>query len=394
MKKITAIMTVLSISAALFASCGKGGESDSLSAAGVLPLNAFDEYDDVASVFYKNMLGSVDVNKDAKYITEGEGSAKIEIDNDQTATGNYEKYVGTPYLSFSTKGEYGTQLRDLSGISALGIDLYNANDYDVNVILKVNSEDKEILNDWAVVRGGETGNLRFAVNPFFLEEVNGDILEYNFYLDYPAETGKTVFYVDNFHAVLAEEEAALEVKTPAAGTILDFSTDSDLLYIRNIAGEPKTSWVLRYNLPNFWFARSAEVYADESKKSSLKLVCKGATLDSDSQPNIYFEEHQRYGIQVLTRLVQKCVGANTSAVRARVMADSDAKVYLRVYDSVTGVYAEKAASLPAGEWTDVVLDDFTGIDISRPGKITLLYDSWNMDAFNLYIDGIYTEVTA
>ena len=393
MKKITAIMMILSLSAALFASCGESGEESPVSDSGVLSLNSFDEYDDVAAVFYKNMLGSVDVNKDGKYVSEGTGSAKIEIDNDQMLTGNYEKYVGTPYLSFSTKGEYGTQLRDLSEISLLGLDVYNANAYDINVILKVNSEDKEIINDWAVVKGGEMGNLRFAVNPLFLEEVNGDILEYNFYLDYPSESGKTLFYVDNFYAVRSDGEVP-DIKTPAAGTVLDFASDSDLLYIRNIAGEPKTSWVLRYNLPNFRYARNTEVYSDEGKKSSLKLTCKGATLDSDSQPNIYFEEHQRYGIQVLTKLVQKCVDGNTSAIRARVMADSAAKVYLRIYDSVTGTYAETCAALAAGEWTDVVLNDFSGIDISRPGKITLLYDSWNMNAFHLYIDGIYTEVTA
>ena len=61
---------------------------------------------------------------------------------------------------------------------------------------------------------------------------------------------------------------------------------------------------------------------------------------------------------------------------------------------MTGTYAETCAALAAGELTDVVLNDFSGIDISRPGKITLLYDSWNMNAFHLYIDGIYTEVTA
>ena len=96
MKKITAIMMILSLSAALFASCGESGEESPVSDSGILSLNSFDEYDDVAAVFYKNMLGSVDVNKDGKYVSEGTGSAKIEIDNDQMLTGNYEKYVGTP----------------------------------------------------------------------------------------------------------------------------------------------------------------------------------------------------------------------------------------------------------------------------------------------------------
>lgn len=70
MKKITAIMMILSLSAALFASCGESGEESPVSDSGILSLNSFDEYDDVAAVFYKNMLGSVDVNKDGKYVSE------------------------------------------------------------------------------------------------------------------------------------------------------------------------------------------------------------------------------------------------------------------------------------------------------------------------------------
>lgn len=397
MKKLISLLMILSVSVACLSACGKespeGAGNGGTKSDDRLSLNTFDDYDDVAAVFYKNMLGKIDVNKDGRYVSEGTGSAKIEIDNAQMSFGNYEKYTGTPYLSFTTAGDWGTPLTDLTKIACLGIDIYNANAYNVNVILKVNSEDKEILNDWAVLESGRMNYLRFAVNPLFLEEINGEVLEYNFYLDYPSVEEKTLFYVDHFYAVKATSEKP-EIRTPAAGTIVDFSSDADLLYIRNISGEPKTSWVLRYNLPNFRFARSTEIYAAENKKSSLKLSCKGATLDSDSQPNIYFEEHQRYGIQILTSLVQKCVNGSTSALKARVMSDADTpvKVFLRIYDSVTGAYAEKSEILQPNEWTDVTLDDFAGVDISRPGKITLLYDSWNTDAFHLYIDGVYTEV--
>lgn len=73
MKKLISLLMILSVSVACLSACGKespeGAGNGGTKSDDRLSLNTFDDYDDVAAVFYKNMLGKIDVNKDGRYVS-------------------------------------------------------------------------------------------------------------------------------------------------------------------------------------------------------------------------------------------------------------------------------------------------------------------------------------
>lgn len=132
-KIISILVAVLSLFTLMFAfSCNKPEDNEpenpNQRPVGNVILNDFENYKpDFSLIRLVGQFGAINVNKDAKYVKSGKSSAKLQ------PLGGY-KSTTSPlmYVPLSSK-LYNYDYRDLTYIKQFTADVYNAEDYDVNM---------------------------------------------------------------------------------------------------------------------------------------------------------------------------------------------------------------------------------------------------------------------
>lgn len=186
-KTIFSILTAffVTFSVASFSACG-GNEKESSAYRNVL-INDYEKPWEYSSMLMGNYLGVITENSDARYVTRGEKSAKVDV-------GNSKIFSGRPYVyqTFSHRfGDYTT----FSVVKMLSVEVYNACTETKNVYLSL---------DFA---SGENSVTRYSLPSEkwttiyytnYREYMSSDKC-YGAYVYFDAtENGVNTFYLDNF----------------------------------------------------------------------------------------------------------------------------------------------------------------------------------------------------
>jgi hypothetical protein len=172
MKKLSFVLAaVCSLGAVFAAGCG-GGASQT-----VYNVNGFEKYDELRTIRMERCIGSIKVNRDEKYITEGGASAKFEIEKPSALATNgwitgsldagvLEKNV-TPCLNFAATSEY----NKINEISEFTLDVYSENDFDCKLLFTAENKANEVEFAQVVdIYGGQMNRVRIPVSGLFYEE--------------------------------------------------------------------------------------------------------------------------------------------------------------------------------------------------------------------------------
>ena len=142
-----------------------------------------------------NYLGKITTNSDAKFVTSGEKSAKIEV-------GNSKIFSGSPYLYQTLDHRFGNYT-SFSVVKLLSVDIYNACPESKNVYISL---------DFSV---GESAKTRYEIGPQkwttlyytnYREYMPSEICN-GIYVRFDAvESGVNTFYVDNLRIYRTDSE--------------------------------------------------------------------------------------------------------------------------------------------------------------------------------------------
>lgn len=197
-------------------------------------INGFENYDEIRSVLLEGGVGSFDTNTDSAYITEGSGSLKFTLSRtsalanegwvlSSTATGEaYAKNV-TASLVFTPKLEY----NQLSKLNAFSVDIYNANDYDAQVVLyATDAEGNVTFSSIKNLAKNGWNNVCFPLNGLFYENATKLVSRYR--LAFVGKNVNETYYVDNFTAELGNGGVKNAVQAEGNGKLLSFNKASDV----------------------------------------------------------------------------------------------------------------------------------------------------------------------
>lgn len=254
MKKLLALILCV-ITAIACVGCG-GNKSQTVAIAN------FDDYDQVRLVKFERCIGRVNVNKDKKYITQGNSSMIFFLENPSAKASegwiygsqdvaDYDKNV-TACLRF--KPDQLTS--DLRKISKFNFDVYNDNLNEVTLLFTaVNIFNEVIYADAMTLLPKTMNRLCSKVNDLFYSE-NTSAVRY-YYMSFCGTEENSTFYIDNFTATIGERTAPTITKR-ASGVLLDFNQASDLDYINLVCSTLTPSVIYQYNAS---YANSARGYS-------------------------------------------------------------------------------------------------------------------------------------
>lgn len=159
-------------------------------------INGFENWDDLQELEIDKTLfyGSLSVNHEAEYVSEGKASAKYEIDK-----------VGANNPSFKLLA---TAKSDITDVCEFGLYIYNANTYDFSVIISALDGSNGVIytQDAKAVTGENV--LSFTVDRQMVQMTGSSVAKYQ--IAFNGLKGDSVIYVDNFYAKLDSSEVELD----------------------------------------------------------------------------------------------------------------------------------------------------------------------------------------
>jgi hypothetical protein len=242
-KRFSVFAAVLILCSCLLPACAKN------SAADAELLNGFDGYSDLLRMTFREMAGSVKVNTDAAYVTQGGASARVVLDYNQEGISFNGFGVAEPYgpeaqntaITFEAAA-YGGRISDLSAIEAFELDVYSLSDGLDAYFSAFDQNYNYLFSDGAPLAKG-WNYLRFKVKPWFCADAAD---AYGFELVINGAAGlpdkRAVLYLDNFRAKKAAADAGLPERGRSG---LSFNG----LTLLDCKEEGDESWVLARNAP-------------------------------------------------------------------------------------------------------------------------------------------------
>lgn len=378
MKK--AISLVLSAALILTAFAGCKGTEEKKSAAEMITINGFGDYDEARRVMYESFVGDVDIVDSEFFDTK---AARLTIEHSRqpewTLT-EYTKY--SPKLIFdAVDEELGYDLTDVTSISSFGVDVYNDNEYDAILLFWVKGATGMICDSYAELPAKTLTNAVFPLNPLEIaaggERCDGFVLAI---LDgrINDRTFKKKYYFDNFRAVREKTKPSAEMaKLCGDEEILLFAEEEDI----------------RYVLPHHIDGRYGKITvppggigyaADTPIGNALKLVAYGNKPYEAYDLSYYDEDMQKYGVKVAGALVNdldftKLDGGYRSLTADVYNADVELTrgVYL-VLEDASGFRVENKLSLAPLTSGRLEISNAEGLDLRNVKGVYVMYDTFDV----------------
>lgn len=206
-----------------------------------LSVNGFESYDEIRTTMPLGFVGTLDVNRDGAYITQGNASLKVDLERTSglatrawlTSSAEGGEYLSdnvNARLSFYPKREY----NQLQKVNSFSVDIYNANDYDTQVIFFANDVNGAVLYSCTrTLKKSKMNELCFPLNKLFYGEAMTLVNKYN--IAFVGEGKDEVYYVDNFNVQLGEGGTDYSVEKSAAWSFLDFNDAQNMRYVNQLS---------------------------------------------------------------------------------------------------------------------------------------------------------------
>ena len=141
--RITAIIICIFLLSFAFAACAGNKEEKR-----EYLINGYEDYYGLAwTSIHGDLFGEISVNTDSKFITQGTGSAKFDIDfNDENGSIDHNgKILDTAIIRYATVN-YDDEIRMLDKIDSFAIDIYNATPEEFFVYFSAEGEQLSLIH--------------------------------------------------------------------------------------------------------------------------------------------------------------------------------------------------------------------------------------------------------
>ncbi|MBQ8684960.1 MAG: hypothetical protein IJ514_02165 [Clostridia bacterium] len=377
MKKILA--TILALACLALPACKK-------EEAAVAQINGFETYDEVRLVKPEGAVCSLEVNTDKAYITSGEGSMKFRLERtsalategwvlSSAATGEeYAKNV-TAALTFTPKSEY----NQLAKVNAFSVDIYNANEYDAQVILYACDVDGNVTfaSVRTLVKGGWS-NLNFPLNGLFYENATKLVSRYR--LAFVGNNKNETYYLDNFVAELGTGGVKAAVEKEGSGKILSFNKESDLRYC-NLVSYTQTPAANAYYSANPDFSQTGGALCIETMPYSGTEANRSAATHKASANGS--------GVQLYGELLSGIPTGSKILVDAYVANANGKNVNITLSDG-TNTQTQSFA-VAGGAWQTLTVEAGK-VDVSKLTQLVVTVDTTeSTERVKVYLDDLRYE---
>lgn len=379
MKKISLFLSLIcALGATAFVGCQKPVKENAYK------LNGFESYDELRTIRMERCIGSMKVNRDEKYITDGSASMKFEIVKPSAMmsngwiTGTFD--VGeiennvTPCLNFAAT----TGCNKLNEISEFDVDIYSDNAFDCKLLFTAEDKtEKVVFANVINVNANSMNRIRIPISSLFNKEET-EIAKYKLSF-YGAPTA--VFYIDGFKAVKGTREQ-VNVTDRTFGNILTFDSAEELGYL---------NYVCNTMTPSVQYTHNVD-YAFSQNGYSLKM--KAFTTDgSEYQKSDGTDANCRLGngFEIASELLQKCEMefAEKLLLDAFVDGNQTRNVVITAFDGETEV--TKSFPISPYEWQTIEFADET-LDLSKLVSLQIKLDTLlNERECDVYLDGLRYE---
>ena len=378
MKKAISLVLSAVLCLGALAACGGGREQNS--AAEIVTLNGFGDYDEARRVMYESFVGDVDIVDSEFFDTK---AARVTIEYSRQP-----EWTSTEYTEYSPKlifdaidEELGYDLTDITSVSSFGVDVYNDNEYDAILLFWIKSTSGIICDSYAELPAKTLTNAVFPLNPlesagagercdgFVLAILDGRINDRAFTKRY---------YFDNFRAVCEREKSSAKMgKLCEDEEILFFEEEEDIRYVapHHIDGQYG-----KITVPPGGIGYTA----DTPIGNALKLVAYGNKPYEAYDLSYYDEDMQKYGVKVADELVNdldftKLDGGcwSLTADVYNVDAELTRGVYLILEDE-TGFRIENKLSLAPFTSGRLKINNAEGLDIRNIKGVYVMYDTYDI----------------
>ena len=378
MKKAISLVLSAVLCLGALAACGGGREQNS--AAEIVTLNGFGDYDEARRVMYESFVGDVDIVDSEFFDTK---AARVTIEYSRQP-----EWTSTEYTEYSPKlifdaidEELGYDLTDITSVSSFGVDVYNDNEYDAILLFWIKSTSGIICDSYAELPAKTLTNAMFPLNPlesagagercdgFVLAILDGRINDRAFTKRY---------YFDNFRAVCEREKSSAKMgKLCEDEEILFFEEEEDIRYVapHHIDGQYG-----KITVPPGGIGYTA----DTPIGNALKLVAYGNKPYEAYDLSYYDEDMQKYGVKVADELVNdldftKLDGGCWSLTADVYNADAELTrgVYLILEDE-TGFRIENKLSLAPFTSGRLKINNAEGLDIRNIKGVYVMYDTYDI----------------
>ena len=224
---LTAMVSVFS-----FVSCGK--KTTATSKATVV--NGYETYEDLNATSIRAWAqGSLELNTDKKYVTQGNASAYFSL-TQWSERAESQVYPWVSLFKYETGGY--EALRFIDKIESFSFDIYNVDDKDYQIYLSAIGDAGYVYNSNAATLVANSWNaISFDMKPWFYEK-DTYVKEYVFYVTGIEETAH--FYMDNVRITEYDGNAPTYEKKIEEGfeeqELLSFAGADDLQFIQTECG--------------------------------------------------------------------------------------------------------------------------------------------------------------
>jgi len=191
----------------------------------IVLMNGFNTWDDIIlydmdPTFYK---GNWEVNRDSKYISEGDGSWRIYVDS-----------VGANQPSFKIVAS--GMKTDITDVVEFGLWVYSEADYEFEIIITAFSGDKIICAPVQKVVNG-ANDLKFALNRGVVAAQSGKMVT-DYSISFAGIKSETIVYVDNFYAKITTDALVLKPEIQEVITAISaLNAQSDRATIESVVAK-------------------------------------------------------------------------------------------------------------------------------------------------------------
>ncbi len=352
-------------------------------------LNSFENYDELRLVKPENCVGSMELNTDKKFVTEGDGSLKFHIDRTSALaaagwvvssadTGEVGVQHMNAALIFLPKKEYG----QLGKVDEFCVDIFNANAYDTQLIFYANDVNETVMFSCTrTLKAGEMNEVSIPLNGHFYENHSTNVSNYK--LVFAGAGVDETYYVDDFQAILGNGGKKSAEKSAADWEILSFDSESDYNYV---------------NPYSYTLTPAVKSYYSENKLYSKD----GGSLCLEMLPFNGMEEKRSSASQKAT--ANGCgVEIYTGVISAKI-AEAD-KIILDAYLAAAGEKAltvtltdgtnwqTERFTLHGNEWTEIaVARKENGVAFDRLTQFVVTVDTTdNKETTKIYLDDLRYE---
>jgi len=346
-------------------------------------INGFDSIDDLykAKLLYSYSSHGIDcafnINRDSKYIHDGSGSLKMEMNQPSDNTGKYSYFYQPIELS-------GLEDRDLSDLDKFGIWLYNDNNISTTISMAIISTDKMAINvdDKIELSSKEWKYAELNVSKLVAKNSCSNFIGFGFLIDKIPGT----FYADNWTVKFGATETEEDIKYKTL--IEDVSNGIPLLPDESAPTYPDSLRTLagKYYSIKSGFRSAVSNYKTLEKKCKNYIELLNAKIESG---DIVYHLNDPIGMSQTS--------IDFSSIGLDLFFSSEEKAEPNDFGSM------KVTSSLASGWayvkvsTDSIsFSKFESItfkvknDLNKPMALCI---SWNQNAINIPANGQWTEVT-